>query len=133
MMSSIFPAAERTFMQPNTRCCVIGDVCRGEVWTPMSSTGTGSVAHVCRRGAVGDVAHRRRRCRTRRLTTFLGGAFCRLPVASDNERAISERAEIRGPAAAAVETASPTTTGDRDFQPAQTLFDQRARSLATVE
>ena len=56
---------------------MIGDVCRGEVWTPMSSTGTGSVAHVCRRGAVGDVAHRRR-CRTRRLTTFLGRAFCRL-------------------------------------------------------
>jgi len=26
MMSSIFPAAERTFMQPNTSCCVIGDV-----------------------------------------------------------------------------------------------------------
>ena len=50
MMSSIFPAAERTFMQPNTSCCVIGDVCRGEVWTPMLSTG--SVAHVCRRGAV---------------------------------------------------------------------------------
>ena len=61
MMSSIFPAAERTFMQPNTSCCVIGDVCRGEVRTPMSSTG--SVAHVCLRGAVGDVA-RRRRCRT---------------------------------------------------------------------
>jgi len=98
----------------------------------MSSTGTGSVAHVCRRSAVGDVA-RRRRCPTRRLTTFLGRAFCRLPVAGDNERAISERAEIRGPAAAAGATASPTTTGDRDSQPAQALLDQRARSLATVE
>jgi len=101
-MSSIFPAAERTFMQPNTSCCVIGDVtCRGEVWTPMSSTDTGSVAHVCRRGTVGDVACRRR-CRTRRLTTFLGRAFCRMSeLASDNERAISERAEIRDPTAAA--------------------------------
>ena len=126
VMSSIFPAAERTFMQPNTSCCVIGDVCRktraGKVWMPMSSTGTGSTACFCRLGAVGDVA-----CRQTWRLTFPGRAFCRLSVASDNERAISERAEIRDPAAAAGTTASPTTTGDRDSQPAQALFNQCAR------
>jgi len=68
-------------------------------------TGTGSVAHVCRRGAVGDAA-RRQWCQTRRLTTFLGRQFCLLPVASDNECAISDRAEIRDLAAAAGATAS---------------------------
>jgi len=41
--------------------------------------------------------------------------------------------EIRDPAAAAGETASPTTTGDRDSQPAQALSDQRAARPATVE
>ena len=59
-----------------------------------------------------------------------------LSVASDNERAISmisERAEIRDQAAAAGATASLTTTGDRDSQPAQALFDQRAGPLATVK
>ena len=99
---------------------------------PMWSTGTSSIACFCRRGVVGDVAHRRR-CRTQRLTTFLARAFCRLSVATDNERAISDHSDIRDPAAAAGATASPTTTGDRDSQPVQALFDQRARSLATVE
>jgi len=56
-----------------------------------------------------------------------------LSVATDNERAISDHSDIRDPAAAAGATASPTTTGDRDSQPVQALFDQRARSLATVE
>ena len=41
MMSSVFPAAERAFLQPNTSCCVISDV-----------------ACVVRRGLDADVEHR---------------------------------------------------------------------------